>query len=57
MSAPSQQTREAQMAEAVRIDRAYQALIASAPDLKTKNRVYREYRRFCQTGQVGRSVK
>jgi hypothetical protein len=48
--------------QAVQIDRQYQALLAqievvTADDLKKKNKLYREYRKFCQSGVVGKSVK
>jgi hypothetical protein len=48
-------------ARAVAIDRQYQELlemeVVTTADLQKKNKLYREYRKFCQTGVVGKSIK
>lgn len=42
--------------KAVVIDKQYQDLIAAAPNLDAKNKLYKEYREFIRTGKVGPSI-
>lgn len=42
--------------EALKVEFAYRELLTQAPDLATKNRIYREFRAFTRVGKVGRSI-
>jgi hypothetical protein len=43
--------------QALEIDAKYQELVDLAPNLQAKNKIYREYRLYCQTGKIGTLLK